>query len=308
MKKIFVLGSINMDVVIRVDRNPKPGETMYGNDAQFIPGGKGANQALAAHRLGAEVKMYAKVGNDAFGNDLKAFFQSQKMDVSDITFAKSRPTGTAFVLVDKEGRNTITAAAGSNGALASSDIARVQMHLGDIALSTLETPQATTITFFQKAKKAGAMTMLNAAPALAISRKLFSLIDILVVNEVELALYAKKKVNVKSMSDMVRALGRLELRSDQTVIATLGSEGLICAGGGATIKVPGQKVKVVDTTGAGDCFVGAFATGMAEGMSRGEALTFANAAAALSVTKLGASASMPKKTELAAFMKNHGRN
>lgn len=298
MTRIFVAGSINMDVVTRTPTLPRPGETVFGSELHFIPGGKGANQAVAAARLGGHVTLAGKLGDDAFGQQLRAFLGSESLDLSAVSTTAAAPTGTAIITVDGGSENSIVVIPGSNALMSEADIATLPLGAGDIAASVFEIPQTTIKAFFQRAKQAGARTLLNPAPAVPFIDGLLALVDVLVINETELALFAGVEQPPKVASEVQGIAKRLQARRDQTIIVTLGSKGAACLHEGVFFVVPGRPVKAVDTTGAGDCFCGALAVALHEGQTMGEAVAFANTAASISVQRLGASSSMPTRAEL----------
>jgi ribokinase len=297
-RKIIVLGSINMDVVVTAPRHPVPGETMFGDDLAFIPGGKGSNQAVAAGRLGGDVQLIGKLGTDAFGTDLKAFLNDEPLDLTNLTQHPTAPTGTALITVSADGENTIIVVSGSNHQITAADLDGVQIGAGDVVVSQFEVPQPALKSLFQEAKAVGAATVLNPAPAGDFVDGLLPLVNYLVVNETELAILAGSD-RVPSGDAALLAAARTARASEaQTVVMTLGGDGVLCLRGDETIRLPGHAVPVVDTTGAGDCFVGALAVGLSEGQSLADALAFANKAASISVQRRGAAVALPHRHEL----------
>lgn len=297
MRKVIVLGSINMDIVSRVGTHPSAGETVASGDFSYIPGGKGSNQAIAAHRLGAHVQLIGCVGGDAFGASLLEFYKEEAIDVTHITRLSDSATGAAFVAVDEQGENLIYVSPGANAQLAFAYADAVRIAKGDVVCATLETPMDTIEHMFKKARECGAVTVLNAAPAIEDARKLFIHTDYLVVNEIELGIFSGTAASSRETAiKSIYTLGALV----PNVITTLGSAGVIARIGESDYEVGGEHVPVVDTTGAGDCFVGAFATALSEHMGAEESLRFANRAAALSVQKEGAALGMPSRAELSA--------
>lgn len=289
-----------MDIVSQVEKHPRPGETIKGKDFSYIPGGKGANQAVAAHRLGGNIWMLGKIGKDAFGENLLQFFQTEGMNINSIVVADKISTGAAFVAVDSSSENIIYVSGGANDNLSFSDIKDVQIEKGDIVSATLETPIEATRQLFDKARKIGAKTILNAAPAILDAKTIFPLVDYLIVNETELSIFSHTKIP-QSADDVVISVQKLK-NDTMNVIATLGKKGAVALTKEKTIVVDGHKVNTVDTTAAGDCFVGAFAVAMQEGKMIKEAIDFANAAAAISVQRLGASSSLPTRKEVEHFV------
>jgi len=301
MSRILVVGSINMDVVARTKILPKPGETVFGSDLHFIPGGKGANQAVAAARLGGNVALAGKLGRDAFGKELYTFLQGESLDLSAVSFVEDVPTGTALISVDDESENVIIVIPGSNAHLMPSDIDALPIAHGDLIMSVFEIPQATIKALFARAKSAGARTLLNPAPAAPFIDGLLPLADVVILNETELGFYAGTTHPTSHPSEVQPIARQLQTRPDQTVIVTLGARGAACLHDGAFFIVPGRPVKALDSTGAGDCFCGALAVALHEGRPMEQAIAFANAAASLSVQRLGASASLPTRAELDAL-------
>lgn len=303
MAQIIVAGSINMDVVVRVDALPSPGATVFGHDLQFIPGGKGSNQAIAASRYAAPqdgVRLVGRLGRDGFGETLLAYLRGERLDVQGVTLSDSLPTGTALITVDASSENTIVVVSGSNGEVGLADVDDLPMSAGDVCVSVFEIPQATIRAFFQRARAHGARTVLNPAPAVAFIPGLLKTVDYLVVNETELAFFAGADAashDPQRIAQMARAL-----RADpaQTVIVTLGAKGALAIHGDETTAIDGRRVPAVDTTGAGDCFVGVLAVALAEGHTLAQALRLANCAASLSVQKPGAATSMPHRADVLA--------
>ncbi|MCK1361783.1 ribokinase [Bradyrhizobium sp. 199] len=300
MGRVFVAGSINMDVVATADRHPRVGETVAGRQVLYFPGGKGANQAVAASRLGARTTLIGRLGKDSFGGELKAFLGDQGIDLGYLQETNEAHTGTAIITV-AAADNTIIVIPGANALVGPDDVSVVPMLKGDVAVSQFEIPLPTITAFFRRAREAGVVTVLNPAPAQKMSGELLSLVDILVLNETELGFLAGVELSdsdeAARMFDVAR---QLQARQDQTICVTLGKRGVLALAGREEFAVPGRAVKAVDTTGAGDCFVGALAAQLAEGVALRAALTFANAAAAISVQRMGAGPSMPTAAEVAA--------
>lgn len=303
MGRVFVAGSINMDVVATADRHPRVGETVAGREVLYFPGGKGANQAVAASRLGARTTLIGRLGKDSFGAELKAFLGDQGIDLGYVWETAEAHTGTAIITV-AEADNTIVVIPGSNALVSADDVATVPLTKGDVAVSQFEIPLPTIAAFFRRARAVQAMTLLNPAPAQKFSRELLELVDILVLNETELGFLAGTELSDSDeAARIIDVARRLQAREDQTICVTLGKRGVLALAGREEIAVPGRVVKAVDTTGAGDCFVGALATQLAEGAVLRAALAFANAAASISVQRMGAGPSMPTAAEVAAVIK-----
>ncbi|WP_448042221.1 ribokinase [Bradyrhizobium liaoningense] len=302
MGRVFVAGSINMDVVATADRHPRVGETVAGRQVLYFPGGKGANQAVAASRLGARTTLIGRLGKDSFGGELKAFLGEQGIDLGYVVETAEAHTGTAIITV-AEADNTIVVIPGANGLVATDDVDVVPLLAGDVAVSQFEIPLPAIAAFFRRARAAGATTLLNPAPAQAMSRELLALVDILVLNETELGFLARSELSESDeAARIIAAASQLQAREDQTICVTLGKRGVLALAGREEIAVPGRAVKALDTTGAGDCFVGALAAQLADDVPLRAALAFANAAASISVQRMGAGPSMPTAAEVAAVL------
>ena len=302
MGRVFVAGSINMDVVATADRHPKVGETVAGREVLYFPGGKGANQAVAASRLGTKTTLIGRLGKDSFGAELRMFLGAQGIELGSVRDADTH-SGTAIITVAASD-NTIVVIPGSNALVSADDVANVPLAKGDVAVSQFEIPLPTIAAFFQRARSAGATTLLNPAPAQKMSAELLALVDILVLNETELGFLAGVELSDGDEAATIIDVARqLQAREDQTICVTLGKRGVLALAGREEFAVPGRVVKAVDTTGAGDCFVGALAAQLAKGVSLRAALAFANAAASISVQRMGAGPSMPTAAEVAAVIK-----
>lgn len=302
MGRVYVAGSINMDVVATADRHPKVGETVAGQQVLYFPGGKGANQAVAASRLGARTTLIGRLGKDSFGAELKAFLGGQGIDLGYVQETTQAHTGTAIITV-AAADNTIVVIPGSNALVSADDVSVVPLVKGDVAVSQFEIPLPTIAAFFRRARAAEATTLLNPAPAQKFGRELLELVDILVLNETELGFLAGTELS--DSDEVVRIIDvarQLQARADQTICVTLGKRGVLALAGREELPVPGRVVKAVDTTGAGDCFVGALAAQLADDVPLRTALAFANAAASISVQRMGAGPSMPTAAEVAAVM------
>jgi ribokinase len=280
---VWVAGSINMDLIATAPRHPAVGETVLGHDLARLPGGKGANQAVAAARSGAPTRLVGAVGDDAFGTELRTYLNGQGIATGTVVTKADKPTGTALIVV-ADADNTIVVVPGANAALGDADAPPASAFAaGDVVVAQLETPQATTIKVFAAAHARGATTILNAAPAALLDTDLLPLIDLLVVNESE--------------RELLR--NQLDGNPPITVICTLGANGVsTTTSDGSVIVTEGRKVDAVDTTGAGDCFVGYLAAGLASGRALTAAIERANSAAALSVQRTGAAPSIPTAAEV----------
>lgn len=297
MNTVVVVGSINSDIVVRAPRHPKPGETLIGSDLAFYPGGKGANQAVAAARAGADVRFIGRVGADAAGRDLTHHLASEGVDVTHVGVCKHDPTGTALITVSEDGENTIVVVAGGNEKLRPVHVEDSAEVFSDasVVLAQLEVPVGVVQRAFQIAKSAGVRTVLNAAPAQALEDALVDLVDILVVNEHELGV-------VSELMDAESGAASLLGRGVSHVVLTLGRNGAKVFSPGGALSLEGHRVEVVDTTGAGDAFCGVLAQGLAAGLSIDESAVRANAAGALAVTAAGAQSSSPTASEINAFL------
>ena len=305
MNKVIVAGSIIMDMAVQVERHPAVGETIIGNNLKYGPGGKGANQAVSASRLGAEVTMIGMVGDDPNGNEILNFLQDNNI-TCEIEYDRTTSTGVAFIVVDKNtGNNNIVVVLGANESLEERHVENIVYRKNDVLVSQFEIPLKVVKRFFHKGRYANGINILNPAPAQEIPQDILDLIDILIVNETELEIVSGFHIN----KNTTNKLGAIEyavnlLNYKGIVIVTMGEDG---AYGfmdkkwsiyRTMVKVPSVKVNAIDTTGAGDCFVGAIAAKSAEKKINDitdlrEAIEFANLAASISVTRLGSAPSLP---------------
>jgi ribokinase len=300
MGRVVVAGSINMDVVATAERHPAVGETVAGKQVLYFPGGKGANQAVAAAKLGAETILIGRLGADAFGTELRTFLAGQGVDLSLVRDSAEAHTGTAIITI-ANADNTIVVIPGANGLVSPGDVATVRFAKGDVAVSQFEIPPPAIAAFFERARAADATTILNSAPARQVGAELLSLVDILVLNETELGLLAGKTLSEGDKIEcFVEAATSLRANESQTICVTLGKRGVVALLGGEALMVRGRAVTAVDTTGAGDCFVGAVAAQLAQGASLRDALRYASVAASISVQRMGAAPSMPTADEVEA--------
>jgi ribokinase len=304
---IVVVGSLNMDFVVRVDHLPAPGETVLGREFQMIPGGKGANQACAAGKLGAgavATRMVGRVGYDVFADHLKASLAAAGVDVSAVHATRSQPTGVALIWVDQRGQNSIVVASGANHALAAGEIngCRASFRGASLALFQLETPLDAVAAALALARQEGARTILDPAPAQPLPRGLLEQVDILTPNESEACILLGRPVSRVTPAEAPALAADLLKLGPRAVILKLGEQGCCYFDASATIHSPAFPVAAIDTTAAGDTFNAGLAVALAEGRSIEDALRFANAAAAISVTRLGAQASIPSRAEVEAFL------
>lgn len=296
MNKVIVLGSINMDVVVTADRHPQLGETIFGNALNFFPGGKGNNQAVAAQRLGGDVQLVGRLGDDSFGKTMHEFLQSEGLNLEHLKILPDAPTGTALITVNADSENTIIVISGANRRFHPDELETVTVNSEDVLVSQFEVPQESIRALFQRAHGVGAATILNPAPAEPFIEGLLPLVSYLIVNETELAFFAN--IPLTEDRDILIEAARKLRTEGQTIVVTLGKRGLICIHEDQVIEVVGRQVQAVDTTGAGDCFVGALAVALSEKMELATALNFANYAASISVQRMGAATSLPYRAEL----------
>lgn len=300
MPHIVVVGSLNMDLVVQVPTIPAPGETVLGDNFATIPGGKGANQAVAAARLGAQVSLIGRVGNDAFGEQLLANAQREGIDVTHVGRDETAASGVAMISVDANGQNSIAVASGANYKLTAGHVRTAWAALSqvDLLVMPLETPLETIETAVSLANQSGTQVILNPAPAQHLPSRILAGVDVLVPNEPETSQLTGMPINTKEETQLAaRQLLKLGVSS---VALTLGSRGaLVLAGAtGQFSEVAAYPVTAVDTTAAGDAFVAGLAVGLGEGKPLVEAAQFANAVGALAVTKQGAQPGMPTREEV----------
>lgn len=297
MTRVVVFGSINMDVVAFAPRHPGAGETIKGSELHLLPGGKGANQAVAARRAGAQTALAGRLGDDAFAGELRTFLDQENIDLALTESLANVSTGTALITVAAS-ENTIVVVPGANDRLRVEAVDAAAIGDGDVVAAQFETPQETTLAAFEKARRANATTVLNPAPAEQPIRGLLDATDVLVLNETELAVLSGESAVAGNGPDetlLQAASGKLRTRSSQIIIVTLGAAGAVVATADRLERIDGRVVEAVDTTGAGDCFVGNLAASLAEGASTLDAAARANIAASLCVQIVGAGVSMPSK-------------
>lgn len=304
MNRLVVLGSVNADHVLRVPHFPRPGETLTGHSYQVVPGGKGANQAVAAARLGAAVSFIARIGDDAIGQQMKTGFANDGIDVSAVELDDKLPTGIAIIYVSDEGENSIGLSTEANGAL---DTAMVKRHEAMIAgahtlLLQLEVPLDSVFEAARLARAHGTRVVLNPAPARPLSAELLALVDLITPNQTEAELLTGVKVSDEASA--AQASARFHQMGIADVMITLGSQGVYCSNGQQQALIPGFRVEAVDTTAAGDTFNGALLAAELAGADFHSAVRFAHGAAALSVTRFGAQSSIPGKQEVDTFLQS----
>lgn len=295
---VVVVGSSNTDMILRVARVPRPGETLLGGLFSTAAGGKGANQAVAAARAGGRVAFVARLGRDALGDEAMAGFKREGMTLSHVVRDKAHPSGVALIFVGADGENSIGVAGGANQQLSPKDVAAARGLIAGarVLLLQLETPLATVEAAAEIGSRAGIEVILNPAPAQALSNSLLRKITLLTPNETEASILTG--IEVTDVASATLAARALQKRGARNVIVTLGANGALVATGEEAVWVQGFKVKAVDTTAAGDVFNGALAVRLAEGCPLGEAVRFAHAAAAISVTRPGAQPSIPTRREI----------
>ncbi|MCF9035007.1 ribokinase [Acinetobacter nectaris] len=304
-KKLVVLGSINADHILKLEHFPHPGQTLTGNDYQVAFGGKGANQAVAAGRSGANISFIACVGNDAIGDSVKMQLEKDNIDIHAIQSVNEQPTGVALIFVNALAENCIGICAGANASLAPS---YVQQHKSliseaDALLLQLETPLESIIEAAKIANEANVTVILNPAPARELPEALLNLVDIITPNETEtLSLTGKIVHNEKDADDAAQILHGKGIK---TVVITMGARGVWLSQNGQGQLITGFKVQAIDTIAAGDTFNGAFITALLEGQTAQEAARFANAAAAIAVTRAGGQPSVPWRKEIDLFLEKN---
>jgi ribokinase len=302
---VVVVGSLNMDLVTRTPRLPQPGETLTGSGFSITQGGKGANQAVALARLGASVAMIGCVGDDDYGRALLANLGREGIDHRGVRIEHGCPTGIAAITVDDTSQNSIIVVPGSNHALTQADIEPLDRLLRDarLLICQLEVPLDTVRFALQAARRHGCTTLLNAAPILPLDDALLALVDWLVVNEIEAAALAGQAIDTPD--DARSAVAHLRRRGCRNLLITLGAQGTVAAFGDELRHFKAQKVAAIDTTGAGDTFVGGFGVAIAQGLAPEAAIRLGQAAAAIAVTRAGAQTAMPYRDEIASQPSSH---
>ena len=303
MNDILVVGSLNMDLVVRAPRFPAPGETISGEDLAIIPGGKGANQAVAAARLGAAVSMLGRVGSDVFGQSLLDNLTKNKVNTSRVR-RDTAATGTATIIVDVHGQNSIVLSPGANGKVSPDDVA--DLPDAKILILQFEIPSETVLRAAQQAREKGMRVIVNPAPARKVGPELLKLVDILIPNESELSLLTGTPVTDSASAEA--AAWRMIAQGVGMVIVTRGEHGSLTVTQNDIYHVPAFQVEVIDTTAAGDAFIGGLAVALAEDKPIREALTNANACGALAVTRFGAQPSLPTRDEVQIFLNIHRKS
>lgn len=297
-QKILVIGSANTDMVIKTKHFPLPGETVLGGKFMMNPGGKGANQAIAAARLGGQVTFITKIGNDIFGRQALQQFIKEGVDANYVISDPDNPSGVALITVDEKGENTIVVAPGSNGTLIQEDVVKAELIFkeADIILMQLEIPIATVLFAANLAARYNKKVILNPAPAAPLPNELYKNLSIITPNRSEAE--ALSGVAISDLATAEQAAQKLLQKGIKHVVITLGTEGAFVYNESLAKLIPATPVVAVDTTAAGDVFNGALAVALSEDLALDKAVEFANQAAAISVTRMGAQASAPFRKEL----------
>ncbi|WP_214476214.1 ribokinase [Mesorhizobium sp. dw_380] len=297
---IIVIGSINLDLIANVDRLPSPGETVSGSGFVTAPGGKGANQALAAARAGASVRMVGAVGKDSFAAEALALLRDGKVDLSGVaeTFAS---TGTALIMVGDDGENIIAVVSGANASVLPGDLAKALLEKGDVVLLQHEIPLATVDAALDQVRAAGAITVLNTAPFQSDAAAFLGKADYVVANETEFDLYGEALA--LSGRDRAARMRDFAAKTGRTIVVTLGGDGVMAATPTDFLTIPAMKITPVDTVGAGDTFCGYFAAGLSSGLALDKALERAGVAGSLACLKPGAQPAIPQAADVDKALK-----
>lgn len=297
MSKIIVAGSINMDIITRVAALPQTGESIAGKSVEYLPGGKGLNQAVACAKMGAETILVSRLGNDVFAAALTDFIKQHHIGTAYLK-TSAKESGTAFITVDDEGQNTIVVVPGSNADVGIEDISEIPISKGDIIICQFEIPLPTVTALFRRAKQTGARTILNPSPIQAIPKELLKLTDVLIINETELGFIKGENLDDDTTVETIaRVADKTKSRPEQIVIVTLGRHGALVVEDTA-YQIHGHPVQAIDTVGAGDCFAGVIASQLLLGKCVRDCVTTANKAASVCVTRKGAAPSMPMAHEI----------
>jgi ribokinase len=303
--KVTVVGSINMDLVSRVTRFPQPGETILGGDLKSVAGGKGANQAVAAARLGAEVSMVGRLGDDAFATLLKSNLSAEGIDTDHVLTSKHSASGVALILVNEKGQNTIVVTPGANGRVTEADVERATgaIAMADVLLLQLEIPLRSVVRAAQIAHQQGVRVILNPAPAQTLPPDLLTLVDILVPNETELQMLLGEAYNRPDERELASMAEKLQSLGPEAVLVTAGARGALLADANGRRRFPAfSPESIVDSTAAGDAFVGSLASAIASDKDLPTAILWGNAAGMLAVTRAGAQPSLPTRAEVEAVL------
>jgi ribokinase len=303
MNKILVIGSLNIDLVVRAPRFPAPGETIQGEDLVTFPGGKGANQAVAAARLGGRVVMLGRVGVDAFGAALIENLEKNRVEVGGVIRDETSPTGTAVIVVDSHGQNSIVLSPGANARVSAADIGPEAFADSSLTLLQFEIPMETVSHAAALARAKGQCILVNPAPARALPDELLTAADFILPNETELGLLTGRPVG--DLASIEEASRSLIVRGAKNIIVTLGANGALTVNKDGAKHIPAYKVEVVDTTAAGDAFIGGLAVRLSNGKSLEDAVQYACACGALATTKFGAQPSLPTIEDVERLLRQH---
>ena len=295
---VIVFGSINMDLVVYSDAKPNDGETIIGNSFETFLGGKGSNQAVAASKLGANVSFVGKVGSDLYGQKLKEQLNLEKVNTQLLGEIEGESGVAVINVIESSSENQIIVIPGANAHVSADQIDDKTLASVEILISQLEVPPNQIELLFSRVKQGHCYRILNVAPAIEFSTSLFNETDLLVVNEIELEALAKKKLKDTNIDSIRASVDLLSLAKHQAIVVTLGAEGVYVRDQNKDEYIEGHKVNSLDTTGSGDCFIGAMASYLIEDKNLFDASVFANKAASISVTRKGASSSMPTKDEV----------
>jgi len=303
MPSVTIVGSLNMDLVVRVAHLPAPGETILGRDYHTIPGGKGANQAVAAARLGGVVHMVGRVGQDNYGQTLRSNLSAEGINVEFVQVDSESASGVALITLDEAGSNTIVVAPGANMVLTPHDVFQAFKHIAsmDVVVVQMEVSLECVQEAARAGRARGAKVVLNPAPARPLSDDIYKNVDVLVPNETETGLLTGLPVDTLEQAE--QAANHLLEMGVGAVVLTLGGRGaLVVTPGERSIHIPPHVVQVIDTTAAGDAFVAGLAVGLAEGLNLAEAARLGNSAGAIAVTRLGAQPSMPTRKDVVRML------
>ena len=295
---VMVFGSINMDLVVYSDAKPNDGETIIGNSFETFLGGKGSNQAVAASKLGANVSFVGKVGSDLYGQKLKEQLNLEKVNTQLLGKVEGESGVAVINVIESSSENQIIVIPGANAHVSADQIDDKTLASVEILISQLEVPPNQIELLFSRVKQGHCYRILNVAPAIEFGTSLFNETDLLVVNEIELEALAKKKLKDTNIDSIRASVDLLSLAKHQAIVVTLGAEGVYVRDQNKDEYIEGHKVNSLDTTGSGDCFIGAMASYLIEDKNLFDASVFANKAASISVTRKGASSSMPTKDEV----------
>ncbi len=301
MAKAIVVGSINMDIVAFVDRHPRVGETVLGKEVKYFPGGKGSNQAISCKRLGCDTLMVGRIGKDSFGEDLLKFQRQEGIDVNGVLQVDNTSTGIAFITVADSSDNSIIVNPGANFKWDEGFIENLDIQKDDLVLAQFEVPEWVIKKAFIKAKSCGAKTILNPAPVRLCDEELINFTDIIVVNEIELQELSGMEINPDKDESVFTGAEHLLKKGVKSIVVTLGDKGVRLLTEGQRKCINARSVTPIDTTGAGDCFIGGLTAGLLAFKSLKDAAELGNMAASISVTREGASSSLPTLIEVNAI-------